>query len=70
MKKKPIGKRIAGNELLEFTPNENTPEDSDFAKAFRSINSDEPMDLQSFLLELNAQINKQANSNHDCPGHS
>jgi hypothetical protein len=60
--KKPIQKRIKGNKVLELDPERNATSNKT-VEAFKSINSDEPMDLQDFLLMLNDRIKEQHQRN-------
>lgn len=60
--KKTIKKRIKGNQVIEFNPEENQQVSSSTVKAFESINSNEPLSLQDFLLTLNDRINQEHQS--------
>ena len=57
--KKPIQKRIKDNQVLELDPGTNDT-DSRSAQAFATMNSNEPLSLQDFLLELNERIKADA----------
>ncbi len=52
-------KRIKDNKVLELDPATNDVA-SRSARAFASMNSDEPLSLQDFLLELNERTKEAA----------
>ena len=59
--RKSIQKRIKGNQVLELDPATNDTS-SRSARAFATMNSDEPLSLQDFLLELNERIKAESPS--------